>query len=702
MSKDKNMTEPIKLDVVRSETIHVASGENKIPSICFIVKDSEATTDLLSNPLPLPAMVITEVIPLKTNPTRAEILFRNLTAEEIAQQNLGLLNTGGSLKAMIGNLLSIIDGKPDEFEIQTSLTDLISPEGSQTPPVNPEDTPKEPQTPTVDSDESPVEEDLTGSKDDTTPISSDPTKTDENVDDVNKLVLDPSTFLKAGQDGVQDLLSKIRDAIPEIQPMFASENKNVYSIETTLAEAHLALMLCISSNSPAFVLTSEKMYATPASKTEVVWEDFLAVVDFPMLDTPEYFEATALLIQSVTGHYPLNITPDEIFKIRFEIISLVARIANGSRPALVDSFSLINPMNKTAVHAKQNIVPTKDDALNSFRETMINNLYRMTDVRNLEQFLTGAATVTVPFKPDDSIIADRILSENGLDSLFDEVMEEEYANNGFSLKPDANIQEMLEYYKARLTPSTLPKGLMPLADRYLNMPLLYDKDWVGKQIDGELTETNSGTVLVSKLLAIAVRFARLIEIAKRDEVTLIPYAVLIQGMLFPGEPAIWAYVEAIKSLITGKEDEGFVFDTLVTAGFPDNYNNPAEFLSTSLVAVAHRFVHFLVDNWELETLLPSLKETPLWIDLLNIVYEKAQSGDGTVRDQEEQGNCPVMAGFFSYMMTEQPATLLFANEFGQVIKIVTELSILRDTNIEQDTPEWDEAVVKFIHTQFDV
>jgi hypothetical protein len=445
------------------------------------------------------------------------------------------------------------------------------------------------------------------------------------------------------------------------------------------------------------VLTSETLYRPATSENVVVWEDFISIVEFPYVDTPEYFDATALLIQAVTGHFPLNITAEEISTYRAELLSLIVRIAAGSRPALVSAFGFINPLNRAKVHANNNQKPTKEDALNTFRADVINNLYRITNSRSLLTFLRGAPPAGGDIR--DWAQVDRIFADNGLNEMFQDILGEEYEQRSFSLRPNANVEEILGFYTTPLTRNTFPDGLKEISDRYIQMPLLFEHNWVGEQIEIETTETNVGEVVVSKLIAVAVRFARMLEIAKQTGKEFIPLAVLLQGVMFPGESPVWAYTESIKSFIKGKNDEGLLFEMLSIAGFPEDYTNPQMFLGSSLVTLIHQFFHTIVGEWEYDVLEPSIKELPFFGELTSGIYANVAD---TPEGQVEEGACPIMIGIFNYLTANTPAPELLAHEFAQAIKITTELTLLRDTNFSQGTPEWDAAVNGYVQDMFRV
>lgn len=639
MSFPENTQEPapIKLELARVDTVHVTMGSQKIASLCLVVKDSPEVDELMNHPYPVSKMIITDVVPSKDDPEKAEVIFRNLTNEEVIEMSRQFLLPQGTLMEIFGDVI-------EELGLTSS---------SQLSAAN-------------------IENEIYDDE--------------ENVDE---------TLNEEDEDVEVESLAEIISS--HVLP-FPEERKVLYSITMSLAEAHLGQMICVGTNAPAFVLTSENTVAQHNDQDVNVWEDFIALLEFPSLDTAEYFDSTASLIQAVTGAFPLNLTVEKINELRGKAVNDILRLANGSQKALIEAFGLINPMKKLLIKNSEKISekPTAEETELYFMRDAIDKIYQITSPQTVAALIQEAPNASEYI--DDIDTVNEIFRNSGLEEVFDTVLENEFgAEKVEAFKvPTKNStkEELIAYYSAPLTPYTFPSSMVGLVPK-IQMPLLYDNNWVGGTISFEPKDSNSGEIIVSQLITIAVRFARLSQIVQTVPSKLNPIGFLVQAINFPGENTIWSFLEAVSSL--GKDEGEYIFDELLTAGLPrDNEQVPPEvLLQTPSAILYHRVGHLILEEgWAKEALMLSLKDSPLIQEFIDDVFASANE----LEDEEAQANrpCPIMLATLSlYALKSDYREIV--HELGKTVKLLAELNALKNTDFTSGSPEWNEYIEGYLH-----
>lgn len=656
----------VKLELSHVDTIHVSSGAQKIASLCIVVKDSPEVDELALNPRPLPKMIITDVVPLKEDPTKAEVFFRNLTPEEIVVDNRRLLLPPGTLNNAFGDMLN---GAGEDL-----LDELYEED-----PSNNED---------EDEEEFDYE-------------STFPADAEEAL---NEILEENKEALESNPDNatiLRNMFDRIAQQIANAEIVHISEDTNLYSVTISLAEAHLGQMLCVSTNAPAFVLTSESGFDVISSNSDKnVWEDFLAILEFPYPDTSEYFDATATLIQSVTGSFPLNLKIDDLNKLRGDLINKVVSLSAGRVEALVESFGYINKMNKAFKHKNNNLKPTLEDSMQIVTMDAIDKLYDITNPGVIASLVKATPFTEQSIQEMETL--DTLLTDSGLNESFADILTEEYEKKPLQLSANPTTEELVAYYSAPATRSSFPNALQHLVDK-IQMPLFFENNWVGGSVEIKETKTNIGEINVSKLIAVAVRYARLQEIVTHVNDKFVPVALLIRALNFPSETSSWAYLESIKvmgrTVNTIKNDE--LFNELMLPGLPNGDNEvelvPEQILTTPGASIMHKVAHFVLeDNWDRELLI-SKAGTNVLNDFINEVYLIAEE----VEAAEDSPNrpCPVMKVVFTHFANQANAEQT-VKELGQLILALAELNALKHTNHTQGSPEWFEYVENYYSALF--
>ena len=630
--------QPIELELARVDTIHVTTGAQKVASLCLVLKDSPAVLELLDSSLPVSKMVITDVVPLKDDPTKAQVFFRNLTTDELIDTNRRYLIPSGSLEDIFGDLMgSHNHALHSDMENvgQNDISELQQEEGFS---------------------EDSIENSFTG-------------------------------FFEEGD--------------PENLTPEASSNTSVYSVVVTLAEAHLAQVLCITTNAPAFVLTSEHL-VRKLEETNV-WEDFIAILEFPYTDTPDYFNSTATLTQAVTGSFPMNISINDINEIRALTMNQVLRMAEGSQSALLEAFKSINAFNKTSVQQEKGIKPLPADAMLLFQQDAINKLYEITSPAVLASLIQE----TPPSQQhmQDMQVLDSLFQDSGLNATFEGILHDEYSNKKLVLSDDPSHEEIVGYYSTPLTVDTFPASMNVLVPK-IQMPIFYEYNWAGGNVNLEITSTNIGEVSIARLITVAARFARLEIINVASGSQFVPVALLLQGLGFPNEGTIWAFVEAIKMLSKGGEGRK-LFDALAIAGLPEDDDDsdvvPEEILQTPAANIMHKLGHALLEEeWERVVLIGSLKNKDIIADFVNIFFdsiEEAKNEEGYV--EHERGKpCPVMLSVFKFLAQKNPSSKVI-EELGDLIRLLSELNALKHTDFPSGSTDWDDFIEEYLTDLFE-
>lgn len=689
----------VKLELSHVDTIHVTSGAEKIASLCIVVKDTEAVEGLQVNPQPIPKMIITDVVPLKDDPTRAEIFFRHLTAQEILEENRRFLMPSGSLDQMFG---TFFNGAAEDFyeEDDEDLTDEDprflddeDNEGGGTLLENKGLVPDALDNYDDNSEVSPLEEDEQKLDDSSA--------TSQNVEDTfNKILAETKDNLEKIAPGSAEILANVFDKMANTVSSMVKTNDdmNLYSVTISLAEAHLGQMLCVSTNAPAFVLTSDAGFdAISSTKEKNVWEDFLAILEFPYPDTSEYFDSTATLIQSVTGSFPLNVNIEDINRLRAHLMDKVIGMSNGRVESLVETFGFINPMNKAFKNRNKNIKPTMEDSLQLVTMDAVEKIYEVTTPAVIASLVKATPFTQQSIAEMETL--DNLLASSGLNESFGDILAEEYEKKPLKLSSSPTTEELIAYYSAPATKSSFPAALEGLVSR-IQMPLFYAHNWVGGNVELEETKTNIGEINVSKIIAVAIRFARLKEIVEHVEDKFVPVALILRALNFPSETSTWAYLESIKimSRNANKKKSDDLFTELMLPGLPNGDDEveivPEQILMTPGATIMHKVAHLILDDaWD-KGILISKANTSLLNDFIDEVYLLADEVEESENSASHNKPCPIMKSVFTYFASNQSSEET-VKELGQVILALAELNVLKNTNYVQDSQEWVDYVENY-------
>jgi hypothetical protein len=639
-SEEQNPT-PIKLELSRIETVHVTTGTQKVASLCLVLKDSPEVQTLIDHPFPVSKMVITDVIPLKDNADAAEVIFRNLTNQEIVEMTQNLMLPQGTLLEMFGDILETmgidIELDMDEYE-----------DGPQDHDYDPDDEHAHP----------------------------------EEDDNSNIEVIDIAELIKTASSG---------SSLP-----LPEEQEVLYSITMSLAEAHLGQMICVGTNAPAFVLTSENQLAEHKEKTNV-WEDFIALLEFPYLDTVEYFDSTASLIQAVTGTFPLNIQAERIDFLRSKLMNDILRLANGSQKALIESFSIMNPLKTLLAKSKldNREKPTIEDVELFFLHDAIEKIYQKTSPHIVAALINEAPNIEEYV--DDIDTVNEIFKNSGLEEIFEDVLESTQGDDiKFLTVPSAKAtkEELISFYSASIAPYSFPEKMRGIVPK-IHMPILYENNWSSGDAVEE-TSTNSGEITVAKLITIAVRFSRLKTIVETTGSNLNPIGFLVQGLNFPGEQTVWSFIESV-TLLAENDGGDLLFRELLAASIPKldiTEISPNDIIQTAAAVLLHRFGHLVIEEeWNEEAFTLSMNGKPLLNQFLSDVFAAVAKMEED--ESEDAEPCPIMIATLA-VFGMSPDYKQLVKELGESLKLLAELNALKNTDYTKNSAEWNKYLADYL------
>lgn len=634
-SEEQNPT-PIKLELSRIETVHVTTGTQKVASLCLVLKDSPAVQTLIEHPFPVSKMIITDVIPLKDNPDAAEVIFRNLTNQEIVEMTQHLMLPQGTLLEMFGDILETMG-----IDIELDIDEY---EGG-------------PQDHDYDPDE-------------------------EEDDNSNVQVLDIAELIKTASGGA---------SLP-----LPVEQEVLYSITMSLAEAHLGQMICVGTNAPAFVLTSENQLAEHKEKTNV-WEDFIALIEFPYLDTVEYFDSTASLIQAVTGTFPLNIQAERIDFLRSKLMNDILRLANGSQKALIESFGIMNPLKNLLAKSKLDSreKPTVEDVELFFLHDAIEKIYQKTSPHIVAALINEAPNIEEYV--DDIDTVNEIFKNSGLEEIFENVLESTQGDDlQFLTVPSAKAtkEELISFYSASIAPYSFPEKMRGIVPK-IHMPILYENNWsIGDSV--EETVSNGGETTVAKLITIAVRFSRLKTIVETTGSNLNPIGFLVQGLNFPGEQTVWSFVESV-TLLAENDGGDLLFRELLAASIPRldiTEISPNDIIQTAAAVLLHRFGHLVIEEeWNEEAFALSMNGKTILSQFLSDVFSSVAKMEENQSEDTEP--CPIMIATLN-VFGMRPDYKQLVKELGESLKLLAELNALKHTDFTKNSAEWNEYIADYL------
>lgn len=497
---------------------------------------------------------------------------------------------------------------------------------------------------------------------------------------------------------VADLAQIIKEgALP-----LPDEYENLYSITMSLAEAHLGQMICVGTNAPAFVITSEKQLAEHKEKTNV-WEDFIALLEFPYLDTVEYFDSTASLIQAVTGSYPLNLQGERINFLRSKLMNDVLRLSNGSQKALIEAFSMINPLKKILAKSKldSNEKPSVEDVELFFLHDAIDKIYQKTSPHVVAALINEAPNIEAYV--DDIDTVNEIFKNSGLEEIFDDVLESTRGDEiNFLMSPTskATKEELISFYSAPIAPFSFPEKMRSIVPK-IHMPILYDNNWsIGDQV--EETKSNGGEAAVAKLITVAVRFSRLKTIVEATGSYLNPIGFLVQALNFPQEHTVWSFVESV-ALLAENDGGDLLFQELLAASLPKidiAEVSPNDIIQTATAVLLHRFGHLVIEeDWNKEALTLSMNGKGILNQFLTDVFSSVAKMEDEGTQEEEP--CPIMLATLS-VFAIRPDYKQLVKELGEALKLLAELNALKHTDYAKNSVEWNDFITDYLRGMLEI
>lgn len=649
----------IKVDHV--ETVHVNYEGQKLACICLVLQDSPSSYKMKDSVSVLNRMVITDVVPQKSNAEKSDIYFRNLNNREVIY-----LGSKGALP--IGSVTGVFANFLD--------THVLTEDGSL---VRGE---------TVSSEEGADIRRILG---------------------IGHHAHDIQAEYNAEQQLI-GILAQVVNDIPEQQ------EQRLYKTTVSTAEAHLGQLLHNNTNSPAFIFTTGEDFSSLKNKEKQSIENY-TLLEFPLPNTSEYYDTTASLTQAITGVYQLNVSTNSMNRIRGLLLNSILRISYGDNKGLIDAFSKVNPIRKALLKVKERSQgvslekPTVEDMELCYYAEAVNRIYSFTSPENI-------AAIIQEEKPSDEFLNDietikSLFSDTDLSETFNELIENHSKGEiNFLMPPKAgdSVEEIVSYYSAPVTLENLPENMRPLI-QYLEMPLLFEDNWAQGEIKTTETDTNASEIVLAKLITVAIRYARLKIIGSPEVKSNInPIGCLIRGMTYPQESLFWVHSEAVKTLATtfGKKIFKEIFIESMGVNLVSRYDL-GYLMNTSLGFMLHRVGHQVLD----EQLTPEqvaflLKDSPILNKYFENIYKVESFTEDS--DDEEEGDeffeedvdlgdecsptTALVALFMTYVSSSDIVQL--GEELADFLIALAELSVQASTDLKAGTKEWKKLMSDYL------
>ena len=615
------------LPVKKTEPIHFLDEDGeRILVQCLVLEESDNTDDFLINAVgELPALVITNVEPAKEDDESVTLTFRNLSNIEILER----IGTG---------ILPI------------HLLDALFPD-------------------TDDIIREEVEQALGGK------------------DKVEEADLQTLQMLRIG------LLISHHAELPTVNE--TTEFKANVSLDAT----HLAQIINVSTGGPAFAVMASGTF-NAYKRRKIVNRPLvsdLTTLSFPIYGSNDFTTATEVLTQKLTGHYLISPTKASEHKVRGDLLALIIGLSNGSKDALIKTFRLLNSTTKSvdAIRRRSegdySVTPSVEQIENVVLNEIVEQAYQLLTSDTLSRIVpTGTPTLgSMPgmLSDTDTEMLKQLFESSGLDDVFQNILDSQEETPLDVPEPEASLENILDYFSSKITLSSFPNSMERLKDS-IHFPVLFDHNWADEEPEDENHELSPGAILVAKIFTLAVRYARLQNLALTTELPVNPVAVLVQTLSGGNEPSFWALEETIRRL--PQSPDGIkLFSEVLTSGLvhPKIAAGPLsiDLLIRSLVpALLHRTGHIILqENWKHEEIMNILAPYSLLTPFIDGLYEEDDDEDGDLLSHER--NCVAL---------EAAVQALTAIDFQeQGVEIVEELGslLVELANIKatEELPELD-------------
>lgn len=406
----------------------------------------------------------------------------------------------------------------------------------------------------------------------------------------------------------QYLLNNIEN-IPEIN------SETLYKITLTLEEADLIEKFSSpeSWEDTSTALVTDRFYQTMKRKPfkNRVPAKSLVSLHLPEPDTHEYYSVVSYITHKLTGVFPFHLSKSNSNHARGELLSLIVNIANGSQKAMVEVFKYLNKINKanTVITRRANgdftVTPTPEDIELTFIAETVDRAYRFLTLENILPLLVDNEQAGYDYL-DTSKEINQMFKEAGLDDSLQEIWKEDNWNikNVEDTNPvpnnNSDIDEIAAYFNKEITPTTFPSPMDSLV-KIINYPLLYDYDWAGGDLSNLPDNITLSAVTVAKILTLAVRYGRLLNLTLAASVPIGTTAILVLSLTNPEERTFWVPEEIIRILITGGDEGKNTFVQVMSSGMkhPDMNQeslSPEMLLNSLLTHMMHRAGHMILDQ----------------------------------------------------------------------------------------------------------
>lgn len=489
-------------------------------------------------------------------------------------------------------------------------------------------------------------------------------------------------------DAEQNTLTIFFSINPESLDEGDEPDTTVFTLELPLQYVQASHMIGMWLPAPSFLISTGFGELEPEEINNVDLDFFDAIIDFPELGTAEFLTLMSTLTKATTGKLAINVDVQSFNEVRSELIAIIMELLDGNQDALIRLYGYINPLNTLREEQKNGgfIPSAEQEKLFIFRD-LVQTLQRETHPAVLAPILKSAAdpeTFSSDIEEFESMMA-----QNGLTEAF---FGEEQANT-LNVTFDSTAEAKIAFMSTTLGRDQLPGRLALLKDK-INLDLVFSRNW--NQVNlGEQEEEHNGEYIVSMVIVIASRLARLQQIDSESDKVFSPVIVLVKGLSIPNEQIFWAMIESIKLLATQRS---IPFNELMEFTVPD-INEPRTALQAPLGMLLHQFGHLIIrEEWRKEIISLALKELPVIQFFIEDLFPDTFSDSKDAADHDEHKNnhpcIPAQAAM--NLLSIGFSVLDIIDQLGKAMVSLAELNAFKHTAFSKGSIGWNDYTKDYL------
>lgn len=464
----------------------------------------------------------------------------------------------------------------------------------------------------------------------------------------------------------------------------------VFALGLPLQYVQASHMIGMWLPAPSFLISTGFGELEPEEVNNVDINFFDAIIDFPELGTAEFLTLMSTLTKATTGKIAINIDVQSFNEVRSELIAIIMELLNGNQDALIRLYGYINPLNTLRDEQKNDnfVQSAEQEKLFIFRD-LVQTLQRETHPAVLAPILKAAADPETFFSDIEEF--ESMMAKNGLNESF---FGDEQANT-LNVNPNSTAEAKIAFMSTALDKNLLPGKLASLKDK-INLDLVFSQNW--NQVNLGEVEEHNGEYIVSMVIVVASRLARLQQIDSESNKAFSPVIVLVKGLSIPNEQIFWAMIESIKLLATQRS---IPFNELMEFTVPD-INEPRTALQAPLGMLLHQFGHLIIrEEWRKEIISLALKELPVIQSFIEDLFPEEFSDPKDTTDydpaDEHKNNHPcIPAQAAMNLLSIGFGVLDIIDQLGKAMVSLAELNAFKHTDFSKGSIGWNDYTKDYL------